>query len=455
MEKLVVIGGNGAGLTAASRAKRIRPGMDVLVLEQSGYISYSICGAPYFIAGTVPRADDLVRFSPETLWSERGIRALLGARAVEIQPSMRRVIYTDVRTQKTETVGFDHLIIATGYKARRNGMEGSGLKSAYSLVQLEDSLRLHAALAQGSARRAVIVGAGYIGLEMAEALRTRGLSVCMIEKESTVMGGIDSEISERIEAELTRHGVQLIKSQTVRAVEGDATGKATTVRYGPDRGTTEADLVLLDIGVQPNVELAAASGIALGRTGAIAVSDRMETNYSGIYAAGNCAEAKHIVSGAAVIDALGTVAAKQGRVAGENTAGWKTRFIGVVGTCVVKVFNLAVARVGLTQREAENLGFKTVSAVITDRTITGYYPGGHEIMIKVVVDADTRRLLGAQLAGGGEVAKRADVIATILTNRMRVDEAAQLDLSYTPPYAPLWDPILVAMHAGLRALEKV
>ncbi|MBI1748233.1 MAG: FAD-dependent oxidoreductase [Acidobacteria bacterium] len=454
MEKLLVIGGNGAGLAAAARAKRIRPHMDVLVIEQSRYISYSICGAPYLISGMVPRVEDLVGFSPESLWRERGIQAIVGVRAIEIMPSMRRVTTLDTRTQARATLGFDKLIIATGYASNRSSIPGASAKNVFSLAQHEDTIRLQSALASGAYRQAVIIGAGYVGLEMAEALATRGLSVLVIEKEPTLLGGIDADISELIEAELGKHGVQVLKGAAARAIQAGKDGVAEAVVYGPTDTVAKADMVMLDIGVRPNVELAAACGVTLGRTGGIAVNDHLETNYAGIYAAGNCAEAKHLVSGKAVIDALGTVAAKQGRVAGENAAGWKTRFAGVVGTCVVKVFDLAVARVGLTSREAQSHGFKSIAAKITDKTISHYYPGGAPITIKIVVDTDSRRLLGAQMVGGSDVAKRTDVIATILTNHMRIDEAAQLDLSYTPPFAPLWDPILVAMHAGLRALEK-
>jgi NADPH-dependent 2,4-dienoyl-CoA reductase/sulfur reductase-like enzyme len=454
MEKVVIIGGNSAGLAAASRAKRLRPSLDITVLEQSSYIAYSTCGLPYFISDLVPDEKELISFSPDALLRARGIKAKTNARALEIFPTRRRVAYIDRVTDETGHLDFDKLLIATGYSAVVPAIEGAGLANVFVLVDLEDGLRIKRALAENRPANAVIVGAGYVGLEMAEAFRARGLGVTLIEKESAVLGGIDSDVSELIEAELKRNGVRLILNAELRALDGGRSGRVSGVQYGYAGERLAADLVLLDVGIKPNVGLAAACGIRLGRTGAIEVNDHMETNFAGIYAAGNCAETKHIVSERNVLVALGTVAAKQGRVAGENIAGRKARFLGVVGTCVVKVFDLAIAFTGLTRRAAEQLGYKVITAKVTDHSITQYYPGGDPITIKIVIDRESRRLLGAQMVGKSDVAKRVDIIATVLANRMTIDDAAQLDLSYTPPYAPLWDPVLVAMNAGLRELER-
>lgn len=454
MEKILVIGGNAAGLSAASRAKRLKPSLDILVLEQSTYISYSTCGVPYFISSVVPDEDHLISFSPDSLLKSRGIQAKIRAKVVEIFPSRKRVAFMDLASNTKEYASFDKLIISTGYSALVPSIPGIDLKNVFCLVSLEDGIRIKQALADDKHEHVVLVGAGYVGLEMAETFRTLGLKVTILEKESTILGGIDPDISELIEEELRKNGVGLLKNARITALRGDAAGRVRSVVYGYAEETMAADLVLLDVGVKPNVELAASCGVRLGPTGAIAVADTMQTNVPFIYAAGNCAETKHLVTGKTMIDALGTVAAKQGRVAGENVVGRRTEFLGAVGTCVVKVFDLAIARTGISHREAHSMGYKAIAAKITDHSITRYYPGGGPITIKIVVDCETRRLLGAQMVGGSDVAKRVDVLVAALTNKMRIDEIAQLDLSYTPPYAPLWDPILVAMNAGLRELDK-
>ncbi len=460
MEKLLVIGGNAAGLSAASRAKRLKPGLEVTVLEQGDYISYSTCGVPYFIAGLVAESSQLISFTPERIKRERGIEVLTRARAVEILPAMRRVRF-EYQGSDIRTLDYDKLLIATGYRARiPEWLAGAKASNLFTLIDLADGLRIKQAVdgLSGGRQRAVIVGGGYVGLEMAEAFAARGLAVTLIEKERASLAGLDPDISALVAEELRSNGIHLCQGAEARAVRVEG-GRARAVGFarnadGARLEWSDAEIVLVDTGIEPNVELARAAGIALGKTGAIAVNEYMETSCSGIYAAGNCAEARHLVSGAPVLDPLGTVASKQGRVAGERSAGRRSRFLGVVGTIAVKVFGLGVASTGLTCLEAQRLGYDIAWARITAHSRNDYYPGSGPITVKVVAERQARRLLGAQLVGRGEVAKRADVVAAALTNHMRVDDASQLDLSYTPPFAPLWDPLLVALNALLRELER-
>jgi NADPH-dependent 2,4-dienoyl-CoA reductase/sulfur reductase-like enzyme len=460
---MLVIGANAAGMTAASRAKRLAPSLDVIVLDASPRIAYSICGLPYRISGVVKSFDDLVLFTPESLRNERGIEARVSCRAVEIRSPQRKVVVesrasSGVKTgTETETIGYDKLVIATGYRPRLLDVEGMGPSSrgngVFTASRLEDGEAIEDWLRDRdrSVRRAALIGGGYIGLEMAEALTKRGVRVALVESESNVLSSVDPEIAEKIAEELTRNGVELFTNRKVRALELRSNGDVESVVLDPGKLRAPADLVFVDVGVDPEVELAVAAGVRLGPSGAIAVTDRMETNLPGVYAAGNCAETLHLVSGSAAPIALGTVAAKQGRVVGENCAGRRTRFHGAVGTAIVKVFDLFAARTGLNESEARRAGFVPVSSTITGGFSASYF-GPPTGVVKVIGDETSGRLLGAQIVGDLEAALRIDVAAVALTSRMSVEEAAQLDLAYAPPAGALWNPLLVALNTLAREL---
>jgi NADPH-dependent 2,4-dienoyl-CoA reductase/sulfur reductase-like enzyme len=302
-------------------------------------------------------------------------------------------------------------------------------------------------MARTQPRRAVIVGAGYLGLEMAEALHAQGLHVTVIEAGDHVLGHTEPEISHIVEQELAAKGVSLLKQTTVTAFEGDGGIRRVLTDGGQ---TIDAELALISIGIRPNVTLAQQAGIALGPTGAIAVDERQATSIGHIYAVGDCCESKHIVTGRPAWIPLGPTANKQGKVAGDNVAGRRARFAGVAGTAAVKVFDMEIARTGLSISEAVQAGIRPASSVVTARSRAGYYPGAQSITIKLIFDRSSRRLLGAQMAGRDGVAKRIDVFATALHAGMTLDEMAELDLSYAPPFAPVWDPILMAVNAALK-----
>lgn len=317
----------------------------------------------------------------------------------------------------------------------------------FFLRELADGAAMKRFLAEAAPRRAVIVGAGYIGMEMAEALRTRELDVVVLEKMDQILPGFASPIVDEVRRELVRNDVRIETGVAITGIQRAERGLSVAL----DRGMIQADLVLVSVGVRPNAALAEAAGIALGDTGAIAVDDRMRTSAAGVWAAGDCAEARHLVAGRPAWIPLGTTANKQGKVAGANAAGADERFGGIVGSAAFKVFDLEVGRTGLGAAEAARAGIAAVAAASTHRSRGHGYPGPKILTSVVVAERGSGRLLGAQMAGGEGITGRIDVYATALTSGMTVDQVEQLDLAYAPPLAPVYDPILIA--AGVAAKE--
>ncbi|HUE02126.1 MAG TPA: FAD-dependent oxidoreductase [Bryobacteraceae bacterium] len=410
--RLLVIGGVAAGLSAASRARRIDPSLEIVVLEKGPDISYGACGLPYYLEGRVRRAAELAVYTPEYFRQERNINVRTGARVVSISHPRREVILGP------ERVHYDRLVIATGARPRTPPAH------AFTLHTLEDAERLKVYLRDQKPKRAVVIGAGYIGLETADALRRNGLAVTVVERGANVLGRADTELTKAVGERLERFRVPLQLNTPM-----------------PD--LTCYDLAILATGIEPNTELAVEAGVEIGRTGAIRVDEHMETNLPGVYAAGDCAEALHLVTGRPVYIPLGTTANKMGRVAGANAAGRRECFGGVVGTAILNIFGLGVAFSGLSVDQARREGFSPVSARITARSRAGYF-GGKPLTVELVADAATSRLLGGSIWGEDGAEGRINVIATALHNRMRVEDVAQLDLAYAPPFATVWDPVLIA-----------
>jgi NADPH-dependent 2,4-dienoyl-CoA reductase/sulfur reductase-like enzyme len=448
MENILIIGGNAAGLTAASRAKRVDPRLKVTVVEKGPHISYSTCGIPYYFAKMVT-AEDLVSYTPESFEKERGIKVHHRTRVDEIIPSRKRVTATLTDTGERFELSYERLLIATGVKSKLPDIPGANLGNVFTIVDLQDAIRINEALSK--AERVSIIGAGYVGLEVAECLHSLGKKVRLYEREPQVLPSIDRDMAQIIEYELQRFGVEIAVGANVLALVGHE-GRVNGVKAASGLGIAPADMVLLDTGVEPNVDLAREAGVQIGVTGAISVNSHMETNVPGVYAAGNCAETWCSLRRRPVLNYIGTVAAKQGRVAGENMAARRTSFMGAIGTTVLKVFDLAVARTGLSTQEAAAESIPIVSARIEALDRAAYNPAARKIWVKLIAERDSRKLLGAQVVGYGEASKRIDVAATAITAGMRVDELAQLDLAYSPPYGNLWDPILIAAQAVLRKL---
>jgi NADPH-dependent 2,4-dienoyl-CoA reductase/sulfur reductase-like enzyme len=446
--KILIIGGNAAGLTAASRARRIDPKLNITVLEKGPDISYSTCGIPYYLANMVS-AGDLVSYTPESFEKERAIKVHTSTRVDEISPSRKSVKAMRTDTGEHLEFSYDRLLLATGVKAKLPSIPGTDLRNVFTLVDLQDALRINEALQH--ATRVAIIGAGYVGLEMTECLHSLGKTVHLYERESHVLPGVDSDIAQIIEYELRRFGIHVSTGANVLALVG-SDGRLAGVKAASGLGIDPADMVLLDTGVEPNVDLAAAAGIDIGVTGAVSVNAYMETNVPGIFAAGNCAEALCAIRQRPVLSFIGTVAAKQGRIAGENMAAQRTKFHGAIGTTVLKVFDLAVARTGLSLQDAEVESISVVSARIEAWDRAAYYPTARKIWVKLIAERESRRIIGAQVAGYGDASKPIDVASTAIATGMRVEELAQLDLAYSPPYGNLWDPLLIAAQAVLRKL---
>jgi NADPH-dependent 2,4-dienoyl-CoA reductase/sulfur reductase-like enzyme len=444
-KRLIVIGGVAAGMSAAAKARRTDRNLQVVVYERTPYISYAACGMPYLIAGDIPDPHELIVRTPEQM-GKQGVEVHVGHEVAAIEPEACSLTIRDLHGERDFTQSYDSLVIATGARPVWPRLPGSDLHGIFALRSLSSGMDAQRFVVENRPRRAVVVGGGYVGVEMAETFRRLGLDVTMVIRSGQVMRAtLDGDVRELVHAELARHGVEVIQDTPV-AFEGDGRVEAiaTAARRLP------CDIVLLGIGTRPNVELAEAAGVALGPTGAIAPDAHMCTNLPGVYAAGDCCETLHLVTGQPAYIPLGSTANKQGRVAGENAAGGRATFGGVVGTTVVRCFDVAVATTGLTAERACGLGYDVQETMIRAKDISHYFPGAADIHVKLVVDGETDRLLGGQIVGRRGVAKRVDVLATALHNRMTVADLQRLDLSYAPPFAPVWDSILVAANVAAK-----
>ena len=445
-KRLVVVGGVAAGLSAASHVKRSRPEIEVVVFEKSPHVSYGSCGLPYFIEGLIEDPMELIALPIKDLREKRGLDVRVMHEVIRIDVNRKRVAVRNLEAEKEFKVSYDWLVIATGASPVVPRFRGVNTKGVFFLRTLEDGIRVGRFLEKESVKRAAVVGGGYIGMEVAEALWVRGYEVSVIEKQPRVLGNFDEEVSEKVESQLREKGVRLVLGSGVKSIEGER----VVSRVETERESVDADFVLLGLGIKPNVGLIEGTGIELGETGAIKVNERMETNIPSVYACGDCAEAYHRILKRIVWVPLGDTANKQGRVAGANIVGEDVAFPGIIGTAATKVLELEIACTGLGETAAGREGFDVVSTLIESHTRARYYPDGKPIMIKLITERGTNKLLGAQAAGGEGVAKRVDVFATAIWAGMTLDEIAWIDLTYAPPVAPVWDPVLVAAQVGLK-----
>jgi NADPH-dependent 2,4-dienoyl-CoA reductase/sulfur reductase-like enzyme len=427
--RLVVIGGVAAGLSAASRARRVDANLEILVLEKGETISYGACGLPYYIEGRVQDPRELIVYTPEYFRKERNITVRTGAAVAAISHARR-----EVSLAGGERIHYDRLVIATGARPESSAVAGADQSHVFRLLTLADAIRLKQYLAEKRPRSAVVVGAGYIGLEAADALRRNGLAVTILDGGACLLRRDDPELTQRLVKHLAKFGVETRLGVRVQSVED-----------------VPADLVLLATGLRPNAEIAFEAGVGRGVTGAISIDERMQTNLGGVYAAGDCAETMHLVTGRPTYLPLGTTANKMGRVAGANAGGSRERFAGVVGTCIFGLFGMGVAMTGLSAAQARREGFTPVSAHIDGRTHARYF-GGRSSFVELVADKNTGRLLGGTVIGEQGVAGRIDVIATALQARMKLDEFERLDLAYSPPFATTWDPLLIAAQQLVKEM---
>ena len=449
--RLLIIGGSDAGTSAGLRAREVDPACQVTLVVADRYPNYSVCGLPFYLSGEVPDWHALAHRTAEEIARE-GIHLLLDSTAQAIDPANHVVTIRD-DAGKTRHLLYDRLVIATGAVPVRPSIQGIDLPGVFLLRSMQDSFAVHEYLDARVPRSAVIVGGGYIGMEMADAFVQRGLAVTVVEHGGSVLKTMDESLGKLVSAELRRHGVEVATGIAVERIA--LTGKQLQV-MGSEGFRATADLVLVAVSVQPQTELAEAAGIATGERVAIRVTRAMETNLPDIYAAGDCVETWHRLLQAPTYLPLGTTAHKQGRVAGENAVGGRREFAGTLGTQVVKVFEVAVARTGLRDTEAKEAGFDPLTVEATEWDHKVYYPGAHETHIRLTGDRQTGRLLGAQMIGyyQSEVAKRIDIFATALFHGMGVEELNDLDLSYTPPFSSPWDPVQMSAQSWVRQRQR-
>jgi NADPH-dependent 2,4-dienoyl-CoA reductase/sulfur reductase-like enzyme len=448
--RMVVVGGDAAGMSAASQARRRRGAdeLQIVAFERGRHVSYSACGLPYYAGDVVGDWRDLVARTPEQFASQ-DIDARTGQEVEAIDLEARRVRVRDLDSGRSRDEPWDLLVVATGSEPLRPPIDGIDLPGVQGLSVLQDGIELRRAVDAGP-RRAVIVGGGYIGLEAAEALVNRGIPTALVEAGPQVMNRVDPDMGELVSQAVRDMGVELHLEEEVEAIEGD--DRVRAVRTAGR--TLDADLVVLGLGTRPAVGLAESSGITLGPSGAIAVSPRMRTRQDDVWAAGDCAEARHLVSGEPVSYHLGTIANKQGRICGINIGGGYASFPGVLGTAASKVCDVEVARTGLSAAEAAELGLEWEQVAVDSTTRADYFPDAAPIRTKVLAERRTGRLLGAQIVGRQGAAKRIDVFATALWNGMAVGEMVNMDLSYAPPFSPVWDPVLVAVRKLSEQVEQ-
>ena len=431
-KRILIIGGVACGPKAAARARRCDPDARITIVEQGSLISYASCGLPYYVSGTIQRRGALLVRSAQDFANISEIDVLLATRADEIDRSAHSVRVTNMVTGERSALEYDKLVIATGANAVMPRIEGRDLRGIYPLKNVPDADLMLAQITGGAVKKVVIVGAGLIGIEMCDVLVSRGLQVTVVEAMDRVLpGALDEEIASPLGRYLARKGVDLRLGERVVRFEGQE-GKVQ--RVVTDSRAVDADIVVVAVGVRPNVELARQAGLLLGPTGAIAVTDAMLTNDPDIYAGGDCTENTHLVTGAKVFMPMGSTANKHGRIIGTNVTGGHETFPGVAGTTVVKAMGYHVGRTGLGEKDARDAGFDVVTALVGGTDRPNYYPGSRDMILKLIADRNTGRVLGGQATGWGEVVKRIDVLATAITMGSTLDNLANLDLGYAPPY---------------------
>jgi NADPH-dependent 2,4-dienoyl-CoA reductase/sulfur reductase-like enzyme/rhodanese-related sulfurtransferase len=448
-KRLLVIGGVAAGPKAAAKARRCDPEMEIVVYQEEEEISYAGCGLPYYISGIVKERDELISRTPGKFALDE-IRILKNRRIEQIDTKERTISGKTLRSDKTFTDHFDRLVLATGAKPIRPKIEGIELGNVFYLRSIFDADAIVESTGSDQIQKVVIAGGGYIGLEMAEALILLGKKVTIVELAPQILTLFDEDFAGILRQFLEKKGVQIFTSEGIKALKGDK-GGVTQVQTVTQK--IEADAVVMSLGIRPQVELAREARLRIGEAGAIWVNEKMETSAEGVYAAGDCAETTHLVTGKKVWIPLGSTANKQGRVVGVNVCGGNAIFPGVMGTTVFKCFDWNVAKTGLGMKEAEEEGFRPIQAIVRGYDRAHYYPGEKESTLKVIADEKTGRILGGQAMGEGPSDKFIDILAMALHAKMNCQELASVDLAYAPPFSPVLSPIIVAANVLMNKLE--
>lgn len=440
--KIVILGGVAAGAKAAAKARRMLPDAEINLYTDDTHVSYSACGLPYYIEGNFEDYRMLLVRSPEE-FETSGIHIHLRNRAEKIIPCCKQVLIQDLDNNKAFLVDYDKLIIATGARAAVPPIKNVNLKNIFTVRKIEDGIAIKEKALES--KNAVIIGGGYIGIELLEALVKQNLHVTLFEYSEHIMRHFDTDMSNLIYEQLvsiSNGRFEIYTSELVTEFSGDNSG-VNTVRTGSDK-TFDVDMVIIAVGVTPNVEIAREAGIAIGETGAIKVNDRMQTNFEDIYACGDCVEENLIISNTKIWMPLGSNANKEGRTAAINACGGDDRFHGVLGSAVTRCLSLTMSLTGLTVEAAEKLGYDPVFVKVTKNDKVGYMPDVNNITLKLVADRKTGLLLGCQALGGGDADKRVNTVTSALLAKMTVNEFFKNDITYAPPYSPTIDPLLNA-----------
>ncbi|GHA02974.1 flavoprotein oxidoreductase [Streptomyces spiroverticillatus] len=453
-ETLIIIGGDAAGMSAASQARRLKgpAELKIIAFERGHFTSYSACGIPYWVGGDVSSRDELIARTPDE-HRAREIDLRMQTEVIEIDPEGRRVKSRNLKTGNDVWTSYDKLVIATGARPVRPPIPGIDAPGVHGVQNLDDGQALIDTLAATEGRRAVVVGAGYIGVEMAEAMINRGYEVTLINRGEQPMATLDPDMGALVHEAMTGMGITVVSDAEVTKILTDADGRANGV--ATDNATYPADVVVLGIGVTPETTLAKAAGLPLGPSGGLVTDQSMRVRgHDDIWAGGDCVEVLDLVSGRLRHIPLGTHANKHGQVIGSNVGGDYATFPGVVGTAVSKVCDLEIARTGLREKDAKAEGLQFVTVRIESTSRAGYYPGASLMTVKMTAERRTGRLLGVQIVGREGAGKRVDIAAVALTARMTVEQMTALDLGYAPPFSPVWDPVLVAARKAVAAVRK-
>ena len=438
--KVVIVGGVAGGATAAARIRRLDEHAEIVVFEKSGYVSYANCGLPYYIGGEIEDKRELTLQTPESFYARFRVDMRVHHEVIAVDIKAKTVKVRNLASGEVFSESYDKLILSTGARPIKPNFEGIDNERIFTLRTVEDTLRIKQFTEDKRPQSAVVVGGGFIGIEVAENLRRLGMDVTLVEAAPQVMAPFDGDMAALIHAEMVRNGIKLMLGTMV---EGFTAEGGVTVRL-KDREPQTADMAVLAIGVAPDTTLARDAGLELGIKGSIVVDDRMQTSAPDVYAVGDAVQIKNFVTGKEGLISLAGPANKQGRIAADNVCGRDSRYTGGQGSSVIKIFGLTAACTGINERTAKSLGLDCDKVVLSPMSHAGYYPGGSVMTMKVLFERGTCRILGAQIIGRDGVDKRIDVIATAIRAGLKATELTELDLAYAPPYSSAKDPVNMA-----------
>ena len=439
--KVVIVGGVAGGATAAARIRRLDEQAEIVVFERSGFISYANCGLPYYIGSVIEDPEDLTLQTPESFYSRFRIHMKVHHEVIAVHPDRKTVSVKNLKTGEEFEENYDKLLLSPGAKPVWPNLPGMNSDKLFTLRTVEDTFRIKEFVDQQKPKSAVMVGGGFIGLEVAENLRELGLDVTIVQRPKQLMNPFDADMASFIHSEVRKHGVKLALGYSVEGFAEKDNGVEVLLK---DQPSIHADMVVLAIGVTPESSLAKDAGLALGMKGSILVNDRMETSIPDIYAVGDVVQVKHYVTGHDALIALAGPANKQGRIAADNICGGDSRFLGSQGSSVIKIFDMTAATTGINETNARKSGLDVDTVILSPMSHAGYYPGGKLMTMKVVFEKETYRLLGAQIVGYDGVDKRIDVLATAIHAGIKATDLKDLDLAYAPPYSSAKDPVNMA-----------